>query len=87
MADIRTPDKSGNYGIQDVPPADKKADSQPWNKSQIEVEPAPVEGPVQGPSEEPRGRFNDRIKISPMKENGAANKRAVGGWREGQKKV
>jgi hypothetical protein len=83
--DIHTPDKSGNYSLKDTPPADK-LETGPWNKSKMEIEPAPTEGPVQGP-QEPKGRFSDKLKISPMNEQGAANKKAVRGWPEGQKKI
>jgi hypothetical protein len=55
-------------------------DPQPWNRSRVEVE----------PSEEPQmpeGRYSDRIKISPMDEQGRAKPRAVRNWPEGLKKA
>jgi len=92
---IHTPDKGSNYSIRQAPPADRtdsaSPDAQPWNKSTMEIEPAPTTGPEQGPQEskqEPKGRFKDRIKVSPMNEaTGAANKRAVRNWPEGLKKA
>jgi hypothetical protein len=96
--DIRTPDKSENYSIRDTAPMDRKTpsaqppplqgpapkdDSQPWNKSTMEIEPA--QDSAEG--SEPKGRYQDRIKVSPMNEKGAATKKAVRGWPEGQKKT
>lgn len=56
---------------------------QPWNRSTMEIEPSPeMDSQIT-----PQGRYNDRIKISPMNEQGAATKRAVRGWPVGQKKA
>jgi hypothetical protein len=49
----------------------------------MEIEPSPeMDSQIT-----PQGRYNDRIKISPMNEQGAATKRAVRGWPVGQKKA
>ena len=61
------------------------ADDQPWNRSTMEIEPLP--SPEADPQITSKGRYNDRIKISPMNEQGAATKRAVKGWPEGLKKA
>lgn len=81
--DIHTPDKSANYSIRDTAPTDKGMDKgmdqQPWNKSQIEIEPAE--------ETKPAGQFSDRIKLSPYNKEGKAGGRALKGWPEGQKKA
>ena len=59
-------------------------DPQPWNRSTMEIEPSPAVDP----QITPQGRYNDRIKLSPMnEETGAATKRALKGWPEGVKKT
>lgn len=60
----------------------KKPDSQPWNRSQMEIEPA-----EQGTQASPPGRYQDRIKVAPMDEQGRATDRALKGWPEDLKKT
>jgi len=73
------PQKKNNPSNQFV----KKPDPQPWNKSRIEIEPAPVpEAP-----QDSKGRYNDRIKIAPTDEKGNATPRALDNWPEGLKKA
>jgi hypothetical protein len=60
----------------------KSADDQPWNRSRMIVEPAEAT-----PATEPQGRYNDRIKISPVDEGGAATPRAIKNWPEGLKRT
>lgn len=62
-------------------------DSQPWNRSRVEVEPMPAEPETQVTAPESRGRYNDRIKVAPMDEQGRATDRALKGWPEGIKKA
>ena len=76
--DIHTPDKSENYSIRDEAPADRKADSQPWNRSRMVVEPVPSE---------PQGQFSDRIRVSPIDAQGRAKNRALKGWPTGTKRA
>ena len=59
-------------------------DLQPWNRSRMQVEPS-EDSPTAAP--EPRGRYSDRIKISPTEESGAATPRTVRNWPEGLKKI
>jgi hypothetical protein len=86
---IHTPDKGSNYSIRQAPPADRptQADDQPWNHSTMEVEPMPQEAPETQTQPEPKGRFNDRIKVSPVDSEGRATKRALKGWPTGLKKA
>ena len=88
MANIHTPDKGTNYSIRETPPADRpsQADDQPWNHSRMEIEPMPQQPETQTQPDS-KGRFNDRIKVSPMDEQGRATKRALKGWPTGVKKA
>lgn len=63
----------------------KKPDSQPWNRSQMEIEPIPENQAAPQAPQKPR--YNDRIKISPMDEQGRATDKALSGWAEGIKKA
>ena len=59
-------------------------DPQPWNRSHMEIEPSEDAAP-EAPA--PAGRYNDRIKISPMDDQGRAKPRALKGWAEGLKRT
>jgi hypothetical protein len=61
----------------------KKSD--PQNKSRMVIEPS-LDSPQPTPEPSP-GRYNDRIKIAPMDEEGRATPRAVKNWPEGVKKA
>jgi hypothetical protein len=74
------PQRRNNPGSQFVKKS-PAADDQPWNKSQIVVEPAEPAAPNGS------GRYSDRIMVPPMDEQGRATDRALKGWPEGIKKA
>jgi hypothetical protein len=78
--DIHTPDRGSNYSIRDTAPADKA--DQPWNRSRMEIEPSP-----ETPTPEAKGRYNDRIRVSPMNDKGQATPKAVRNWPMGPKRA
>jgi hypothetical protein len=75
----------------EAPKIGPQEDPQPWNRSQMEIEPMEPgiepRKPVASEAVEPRGRYSDRIKISPMDDQGRAKPRALKGWAEGLKRT
>lgn len=70
-----------NQFVKKADPGTSAVDEQPWNKSRIEIEPAQAEEQAAPPAVQgPRERFSDRIKYSPMDEQGRATDKALKGW-------
>lgn len=66
----------------------KKPGASSGDRNRMVIEPSEdnPQSPI-GPLPAPSGQYSDRIKVSPMDEQGRATGRAVKGWPEGLKKA